>query len=63
MGDSAGLGIAVPSAGVNLGALQRILGHASAALTLDTYADLRRRFEGVGTALDRARSRASVANV
>lgn len=28
------------SAGANVKAVQRILGHASAAMTLDTYADL-----------------------
>ncbi len=45
------------SAGANVKAVQRMLGHASAAMTLDTYADL---FEddltGVATALDRARA-------
>ncbi len=52
------------SAGVNVKALQRMLGHASAAMTLDTYADLfDDDLEAVGTALDSARSRASVAKV
>lgn len=45
------------SAGANVKAVQRMLGHASAAMTLDTYADL---FEDdlndVATALDRARA-------
>ncbi|MBM4640462.1 tyrosine-type recombinase/integrase [Rhodococcus hoagii] len=49
------------SAGVNVKALQRMLGHASAAMTLDTYADLfDDDLEAVGTALDDARSRSSV---
>lgn len=47
------------SAGANVKALQRLLGHGSAAMTLDTYADL---FDddlaAVATALDRARSAA-----
>ena len=34
------------SAGANIKAVQRMLGHASAAMTLDTYADLRRRPDG-----------------
>ena len=45
------------SAGANVKAVQRMLGHASAAMTLDTYADL---FEddlnAVATALDQART-------
>ena len=45
------------SAGANVKAVQRMLGHASAAVTLDIYSDL---FDddlyGVATALDRARS-------
>jgi integrase len=49
------------SAGATPKAVQRMLGHASAAMTLDTYADL---FEddadAVATALDEARARASV---
>lgn len=44
------------SAGANVKAVQRMLGHASAAMTLDTYADL---FEDdldvVSDALDAAR--------
>ncbi|AQA24338.1 phage integrase family protein [Rhodococcus sp. MTM3W5.2] len=52
------------SAGVNVKALQRMLGHASAAMTLDTYADLfDDDLEAVGSALDDARSRASVPKV
>ncbi len=36
-------------------AVQRMLGHASAAMTLDVYADLfENDFEAVGVALDRA---------
>jgi integrase len=43
------------SAGANVKALQRMLGHASAAMTLDVYADLfDTDFEAVGVALDRA---------
>ncbi|CRK54416.1 conserved hypothetical protein [Rhodococcus sp. RD6.2] len=58
---AASLGV---SAGVNVKALQRILGHASAAMTLDTYADLfDDDLEAVGTALDAARARASVGKV
>ena len=49
------------SAGATPKAVQRMLGHASAAMTLDTYADL---FEddadAVAAALDAARARASV---
>jgi hypothetical protein len=45
------------SAGANVKAVQRMLGHASAAMTLDTYADL---FEddsdAVASALDQARA-------
>ncbi|MGW4331862.1 tyrosine-type recombinase/integrase [Rhodococcus koreensis] len=52
------------SAGVNVKALQRMLGHASAAMTLDTYADLfDDDLEAVGAALDDARSRSSVPKV
>ena len=41
------------SAGANVKAVQRMLGHASAALTLDTYADLlRRRPDQVADRLD-----------
>lgn len=48
------------SAGVNVKALQRMLGHASAAMTLDTYADLfDDDLEAIGDALNQARSAAS----
>lgn len=44
------------SAGANVKALQRMLGHASAAMTLDTYADLfEDDLDNVATALDRLR--------
>ncbi len=47
------------SAGANVKAVQRMLGHASAAMTLDTYADLfDDDLEAVATALDVARSTA-----
>ncbi|MFC9767100.1 tyrosine-type recombinase/integrase [Rhodococcus jostii] len=47
------------SAGVNVKALQRMLGHASAAMTLDTYAELfDDDLDAVGSALDQARSAA-----
>jgi integrase len=48
------------SAGANVKAVQRMLGHASAAMTLDIYAELFGDLEAVATALDRARSRESV---
>ena len=49
------------SAGANVKALQKMLGHASAAMTLDVYADLfDDDLDSVGTALDHARSRQSV---
>ncbi|CAN5283696.1 site-specific integrase [soil metagenome] len=45
------------SAGANVKAIQRMLGHASAAMTLDVYADLfDDDLEAVATALDKARS-------
>jgi integrase len=45
------------SAGANVKAVQKMLGHASAAMTLDTYADLfDDDLEAVATALDRARA-------
>ena len=51
-------------AGVNVKAVQKMLGHASAAMTLDVYADL---FDGdldsVSDALDHAVSLASVGKV
>ncbi|TQO20319.1 site-specific recombinase XerD [Rhodoglobus vestalii] len=52
------------SAGANVKAVQRMLGHASAAMTLDTYADLfEDDLDDVATALDQARTSASVANL
>jgi integrase len=52
------------SAGANVKAVQRMLGHASAAMTLDLYADL---FdddpEAVATALDKARTEAKQVTV
>lgn len=58
---SASLGV---SAGANVKVIQRMLGHASAAMTLDIYADL---FDAdldiVSEALDTARNAASVVNL
>lgn len=52
------------SAGANVEAVQRMLGHASAAMTLDTYADLfDDDLEAVADALDRAAAGSSVATV
>jgi integrase len=52
------------SAGANVKAVQKMLGHASAAMTLDIYADLfDDDLEAVATALDQARSRDCVQNV
>lgn len=49
------------SAGANVKAVQKMLGHASAAMTLDVYADLfSDDLEAVATALDAARSRQNV---
>lgn len=49
------------SAGANVKAIQKMLGHASAAMTLDVYADLfDDDLEAVGDALDAARSLESV---
>ena len=49
------------SAGANVEAVQRMLGHASAAMTLDVYADLvDEDLESVATALDDARRDAGV---
>ena len=49
------------SAGANVKAVQRMLGHASAAITLDIYADLfDDDLEAVANALDAARTRESV---
>ena len=46
------------SAGANVKAVQRMLGHASAAMTLDTYADLfDDDLDAVATALSQARNR------
>ena len=45
------------SAGANVKAVQRMLGHASAAMTLDTYADLfEDDLDAVASALDHART-------
>lgn len=50
------------SAGANVKVVQRMLGHASAAMTLDTYADLfDNDLDDVATALDRARGEAAAA--
>ncbi|MGO8938844.1 MAG: tyrosine-type recombinase/integrase [Mycobacterium sp.] len=52
------------SAGVNVLALQRMLGHKSAKVTLDTYADLfDTDLDAVATALDKARSAAKAKTV
>ena len=49
------------SSGANVKALQRMLGHASAAMTLDTYADLfDDDLDAVATRMDEARSKAVV---
>lgn len=49
------------SAGANVKAVQRMLGHKSAAMTLDTYADLfDEDLDAVATALGNARSLANV---
>jgi integrase len=51
------------SAGANVKAVQRMLGHASAAMTLDTYADLfDDDLDRVSDALDQARHSSNVAN-
>lgn len=51
------------SAGANVKAVQRMLGHASAAMTLDTYADLfDDDLDRVSQALDQARFDSTVAN-
>lgn len=42
------------SAGANVKAVQKMLGHASAAMTLDVYADLFDDLDAVGEALSRA---------
>ncbi|WP_406245791.1 tyrosine-type recombinase/integrase [Microbacterium sp. M] len=52
------------SSGANVKALQRMLGHKSAAITLDVYADLfDEDLDRVGDALDQARSGAIVSKV
>lgn len=52
------------SAGANVKAVQRMLGHASAAMTLDTYADLfDDDLDDVAAALDQARTAATVPKV
>jgi integrase len=52
------------SAGANVKAVQKMLGHASAAMTLDIYADLfDDDLEAVATALDEARLRSAQAEV
>ncbi|WP_307842117.1 site-specific integrase [Salinibacterium sp. SWN1162] len=49
------------SAGANVKAVQRMLGHASAAMTLDTYADLfDDDLDAVSVALDQAASKSNV---
>jgi len=49
------------SAGANVKAVQKMLGHASAAMTLDVYADLfDDDLDAVAVALDHAASEASV---
>jgi integrase len=51
----------VVSAGANVKAVQRMLGHPSAAMTLDVYADLfDDDLEAVAVAFDQARSQANV---
>ncbi len=52
------------SAGANVKAVQAMLGHASATMTLDTYADLfDDDLEAVATRLDEAQARASVGDL
>ncbi len=52
------------SAGANVKAVQRMLGHASAAMTLDTYADLfDDDLDNVADALDRAAESAGIGDV
>jgi len=46
----------VISAGANVKAVQRILGHASEAMTLEIYPDLFDDLDAVGNALDQART-------
>lgn len=52
------------SSGANVKAIQRMLGHASAAMTLDTYADLfEDDLDAVSTALDKAAANSNVGKV
>ena len=52
------------SAGANVKAVQRMLGHASAAMTLDTYADLfEDDLDAVAVALDQTRKVSGVVKV
>jgi integrase len=52
------------SAGANVKAVQRMLGHASASVTLDVYADLfDEDLDDVAVALDRVAMKTSVANL
>lgn len=52
------------SAGANAKAVQRMLGHKSAAMTLDTYADLfEDDLDDVATALDQAKNNSNVVKV
>jgi integrase len=52
------------SAGANVKAVQRMLGHASAAMTLDIYADLfDDDLDAVGVALNNAAAASSVGKV
>ena len=52
------------SAGANVKAVQRILGHASASITLDVYADLfDADLDSVAVALDEAAMKSDVANL
>jgi hypothetical protein len=52
------------SAGANVKAVQRILGHASAAVTLDVYADLfDEDLDTVGASLDRIAMQTSIADL
>ncbi|WP_447588394.1 tyrosine-type recombinase/integrase [Microbacterium lacticum] len=52
------------SAGANVKAVQRMLGHASAAVTLDVYADLfDDDLDGVATALNQAAMQSDAANL
>jgi integrase len=52
------------SAGANVKAVQRMLGHASAAMTLDTYADLfDDDLDAVSDALDAATAKSDVGNL